>query len=88
MKQSKRKAKVIPISTKVKLKPGQVRISKVYARAEVKQDGTNGFAFNLEYNYDGNTGTKGYEFESREGAKKGRALMIKGMKNDGIKVFC
>lgn len=57
--------------------------SKIYPRGEVNPDGSVNYAFNLTFNDQ----VKGYQFATEKGAIRGRAKMIKKMKEDNQKVF-
>jgi hypothetical protein len=60
-----------------------VRIGKVYARGEVKENGETHWAFNMEINGE----AKGFAFGNRKDAIKGRVLMRKKYQEDGFKLL-
>lgn len=61
-----------------------IKLSKVYARGVVKDDGTNEWAFNVSVGGD----TKGYAFSTRTDAIKGRVLFQKKLKSEGYQIHC
>ena len=72
---------VIPI--KLPTTEGRVRMTKVYARGEVKPNGECQWAFNLEVG--GNS--KGYAFGTRKDAIKARVLIRKQLQEQGLKIL-
>jgi len=77
----RRSAEIIPL--KAPTNGGCVRITKVYARGKVKENGDCHWAFNMEIG--GNS--KGFAFGNRPDAVKARVIMRKKLKEDGLKLL-
>jgi len=73
------------VELKPKKKDGVIKISKVYARGEVKDNGVCLWAYHVTV---GDHPPTGYAFDNRTDAVKGRVLFVKKIKAEGYQVHC